>query len=368
MTLLFLAIAAINVCYIYYVQNRIGFATANLQAACAAVSTHSSVFFVAFIVLLKQFGWLMVWSLGAIGVFQLFKEADPENCNDISFDNFSSNPSSAQLCGGTGAGVALFFMLISIYWGQQVLQNVLTCTISGVVATWWYHPPSHNQKVTTGALYRSMTTSFGSICLGSLIVAVLHALRTMARLLREKAQDDRNAALACVACLAECLLSCVEGIMEYFNQWAFVYVGIYGYDFRTSGKAVMDLFANRGWTAVINDDLTSSALSFGALGVGCVACGIALLAVLLSPDVWFEALGSKNAGYATLGALGFIAGISMAMLLANVIITALHTVFVCFAEDPIAFSRNHPKEYHELVNGWREFHGDALVSAYGTAV
>jgi len=249
-----------------------------------------------------------------------------------------------------------------------VLQNILTCTISGVVATWWYQPPSHSQKVTTGALYRSMTTSFGSICLGSLIVAILHSLRTMARLLREKAQDDRNAVLACVACLAECLLSCVEGIMEYFNQWAFVYVGIYGYDFRTSEKAVMDLFANRGWTAVINDDLTSSALSFGALGVGCVACGIALLVVLLSPEEWFDALGSKNAGYVTLGVLGFIAGISMAMLLANVIITALHTVFVCFAEDPIAFSRNHPKEYIELVNGWREFHGDALVAAYGTSV
>lgn len=60
----------------------------------------------------------------------------------------------------------------------------------------------------------------------------------------------------------------LAGIMEYINRWAYIYVGIYGYDFRTSGKAVMDLFRNRGWTAVINDDLTSTALGFGALGVG----------------------------------------------------------------------------------------------------
>lgn len=38
------------------------------------------------------------------------------------------------------------------------------------------------------------------------------------------------------------------------------------------------------------------------------------------------------------------------------------------SQDPIAFSRNHPREYEELVGGWRKFHGDELVSAYGGAV
>lgn len=90
----------------------------------------------------------------------------------------------------------------------------------------------------------------------------------MADMLKNQAREDENAALACLACIAECILSMLAGIMEYINRWAYVYVGIYGYDFRTSGKAVMDLFRNRGWTVVINDDLTSTALGFGALGVG----------------------------------------------------------------------------------------------------
>lgn len=100
----------------------------------------------------------------------------------------------------------------------------------------------------------------------------------MARMLREKAREEDNAALACVGCLAECILGCLESIMEYLNMWAYIYVGIYGRDFRTSAKAVMDLFRSRGWTAVINDDLASSALTFGAIGVGkwihCVYQGI----------------------------------------------------------------------------------------------
>lgn len=122
----------------------------------------------------------------------------------------------------------------------------------------------------------------------------------MATILKEKARDDDNGALACVACLAECILNCLEGIMEYINQWAYVYVGIYGYDFRTSGKAVMDLFANRGWTAVINDDLTSSALTLGAFGVGVVTCIIGLLVAKFCPQSWFTALGSANTAYGEL--------------------------------------------------------------------
>jgi hypothetical protein len=171
-----------------------------------------------------------------------------------------------------------------------------------------------------------------------------------------------------VACLAECVLGCIERIMEYINQWAYVYVGIYGYDFRTSGKAVTDLFVNRGFTAVINDDLTQTALTIGAFGVGFVGLVVGLLMVQFSPVGWFAALGDKQSAFGVLGAIGFISGLGMAMVLANVIITALHTVFVCFAEDPIALSRNHPHEYEILVGGWREFHGEALHHAYGSAV
>ena len=111
-----------------------------------------------------------------------------------------------------------------------------------------------------------------------------------------------------------------------------MYVGVYGYPFRASGKAVMDLFKTRGWTAIINDDLTSGALSFGALGVGVVMCCVGLLMVRFSPVEWFTALGSSTSVYATMAIVGFMVGISVAMTLAHVVIAALHTVFVCFAE------------------------------------
>ena len=67
------------------------------------------------------------------------------------------------------------------------------------------------------SLVRSMTTSFGSICLGSLLVAIIEALKSMVRNLRESENGG-----GILLCLAECLLACLADVMEYFNMWAFV--------------------------------------------------------------------------------------------------------------------------------------------------
>lgn len=31
-------------------------------------------------------------------------------------------------------------MSLSLYWGQQVIQNILHCTVVGSVANWYYTP------------------------------------------------------------------------------------------------------------------------------------------------------------------------------------------------------------------------------------
>ena len=39
---------------------------------------------------------------------------------------------------------------------------------------------------------------------------------------------------------------------------AFVYVGSYGYSYLEAGKNFITLFKNRGWEAIITDDLISN--------------------------------------------------------------------------------------------------------------
>ena len=89
-------------------------------------------------------------------------------------------------------------------------------TVAGTVGHWWFEPAEANSfcsSAVTNAFIRTVTTSFGSICFGSLIVAILEALRMLARFARDN--DDGNGILLC---LAECCLSCMASIMEYFNK------------------------------------------------------------------------------------------------------------------------------------------------------
>jgi hypothetical protein len=49
---------------------------------------------------------------------------------------------------------------------------------------------------------------FGSICLGSLLVAIIEALRSMVRNARENGDGG------ILLCLAECLLACLQDVLE----------------------------------------------------------------------------------------------------------------------------------------------------------
>jgi hypothetical protein len=60
----------------------------------------------------------------------------------------------------------------------MVCTNVAHVTVAGSVATWWFAPAPARQSQTAvrASLRRALSTSFGSICYGSLIIAVLQVI------------------------------------------------------------------------------------------------------------------------------------------------------------------------------------------------
>lgn len=292
-------IALLNFCYARLVQHRIPFAVANLRVAEAAISKHKTTYAVAIVCTIVQIAWVVVWALALLGVAN---NVDTDSASTGTLENGDYCTSSSQcisnsckIYGGSRQCVssaakffkaspanyiAYFFLLLSFYWGLQVFKNVGHVTVAGTVATFWYNAESAG--ATGSSLKRATTTSFGSICFGSLLVAILQALRSLAESQREEGSF--------LGCICECILGCLQAIMEYFNRWAFVYVGIYGYKFTQAGKAVFDLFNQRGFDAIINDDLIGNVLSFAALGVGafsyarvicCGGCSACLVLMLL---------------------------------------------------------------------------------------
>lgn len=258
---------------------------------------------------------------------------------------------------------AYFGLLVAFYWGLQVWRNLSHTITAGAVGSWWFSPHDQGQGgggVVSGSLRRACTWSFGSICFGSLLVAVVRALEQLARSSRNRDNDG-------AACLAQCILGCLESLLEWINKWAFVYVGLYGLPFAKAGRAAFQLFKSRGWTAIINDDLIENTLSFAALVTGGLTGALSYMVVKTSGSPWghtFDGLGSDSHNEAALVAavVGVIIGIAVSAVVMAVIEAAVCTVFVCFAQDPDALRHTRPEHHTDLLNAWSHFHPTVLVA------
>lgn len=191
---------------------------------------------------------------------------------------------------------------------------------------------------------RATTYSFGSICFGSLLVAIVQALRALEHYSRD--QDDCQF----FRCLIQCLLACIEGIIESLNRWAYVYVGLYGFSYLEAGRNVVQLFENKGWTAIISDDLADNVLVMMSVAIG-LASGLVGLVIGFFDSSMFQDLGYAAApGFG----IGFLTGFLFASIIMSVVGSGVNTVIVCFAEDPAAFEQNHPQLSAEMRAAWTQ--------------
>lgn len=247
-----------------------------------------------------------------------------------------------------GAGVSFLFFL-SYYWTQQVLSNTVHVTTAGVIGTWWFAPDEAStccSKAIGDSFSRATTYSFGSICFGSLIVAFVQALRALNHQLR----GNEDAQL--LVCIIDCILACIESIIEYFNKWAYVYVGLYGYSYLDAGKNVITLFQNKGWTTIITDDLAENVLFMMSFVIALITGAVGLIVANLDQNL-FANLGAEDP--ASIGFLvGFLIGFVLASILMSVVASAVNTVIVCFAEAPRELEVNHPQLSMEMRNTWRQ--------------
>jgi hypothetical protein len=231
-----------------------------------------------------------------------------------------------------------FVLLTSFYWVHQVLTNTVQTTVAGMVGTWWFVPGEASScwsSAIQDSFGRATTYSFGSICLGSLIVAIVQALRAVSNMARQ----NEDAQL--LVCIVDCILGCIQNILEYLNKWAYVYVGLYGFSYIEAGKNVIQLFKSKGWDVIITDDLCDRVLFMVSLGVGVVTGLIGLACTALNNDL----LGAFDLGDAAVSAgffVGLIVGFVFCSILMNVVGGAVNTVIVCYAESPAEFQANHP--------------------------
>lgn len=192
---------AMSACYAWAIWHRIDFAASNLVTALTAVRANLGVALVAYGMVVAAVVWSLIWSTSLIGVYS--RSAD---CN------------AQGVCQGSVGGWTTVLYLLSFYWTHQVFKNLIHVTVAGVIGTWWFDPAEASSLCSNAiidSLVRSVTFSFGSVCFGSLIVAVVQVCRHLV----ENARRHGNNGTGILMCILDCLLGCIERIVEYFNQF-----------------------------------------------------------------------------------------------------------------------------------------------------
>ncbi|KAI8322667.1 DUF580-domain-containing protein [Martensiomyces pterosporus] len=333
-------------------RSRIPFSKLVLETVCHISRKFPSTIVVSLVFLIIQTAYSAMWSLSLAGSFKYMEKY--QSCSM----HTDRNGRRYESCSNPKQVLAWVFMVFSFYWTSGVIINVLHATICGTFATFYFfegapggYPTKH---VTLSSLKRAMTNSFGSICFGSLIVAVIQTVRAILKSLRQ--DDDSNIATQLLACCIDCILGCIEGMVEFFNKYAYVEVAVYGKPFIQAAKDTWELIKDRGVEALINDCLIGNVLQLGSFLCGAIVAIVAWLYITITKPE-YNTTGSYTAPIII---AAFVIAMSMFMVLMKCIDSGAATTFVCLAEDPLAMSRNNPRlfamvqeTYPNVVRGVR---------------
>merc|ERR1711907_878977 len=251
-----------------------------------------------------------------------------------------SDETQDDYSGALGAAITL-----ALLWGMMAYGYAMGVSYCGVYGRWCFgHYPSVLSSLTV-----AFGKSFGSVCFGSLLVAIVRLLRMMVDQARRQA-NNRNAAAAVIGCLVSCILSVIEDIMEWFNTFAYVQVAVRGLKYTDSCRATAALARTNNFGAVRSQIVSTSVVGYGVLlsaTVGAIA-GLASCPVDLfsGPDHRTPESSSTVAVWITCAVL---VGFSVAGLFASLLDAGVTTIIVCWGESPVVIAAEHPGVHEEFV-------------------
>ncbi|KAI3653329.1 hypothetical protein MP228_001276 [Amoeboaphelidium protococcarum] len=145
-------------------------------------------------------------------------------------------------------------------WSSSIFLYVEQCTISGIVADWYFHRNDSHHSAASSAMrsfQRSVSWNFGSLCLAALIVSFVQMVRVVLRTMRY--WFEKVTVLSSLLTYTMYMEKAVDGI----NSYAIVYMAYSGMSFMEASRSCLDLFRERVLNGMIIDLLTKLILQFG---------------------------------------------------------------------------------------------------------
>ncbi|KAK9118511.1 hypothetical protein Scep_016604 [Stephania cephalantha] len=256
--------AALQLLYVISVVDRLPFTMLVLQKAVKMVWNLPEVLRVACAFMVVMLLWMAIWSFGAAGVV-------------------------ASSIGDGGRWWLLAMLSVSLFWTGAVLCNTVHVIVSGMVFLVLIHggreAASMPPKPLLNSLRYALTTSFGSICYGSLFTAAIRTLR-----------------------------------------WE---IAAHGKGFNHSARDAWELFQSTGVEALVAYDCSGAVLLMGTILGGLITGTCA--------GVWTW-LRTKDR-VIMVGFTAMLMGMILVGLAMVVVESAVTSIYICYAEDPSLINR-----------------------------
>ena len=245
-------------------------------------------------------------------------------------------------------------------------------TVAGVVAQWWSNPESMTKccnNVLRENFVLSLTSSFGSICLGSLISPILRffkgtfsicchpysshhnpltASSSHESVVSTNFADPSSKVDAPTIQQLPIITSPFDGAIKYFNDYGFTFVGIYRETFSESSRKATEVFETREWVGVVSDQLIDNVLG---LIITAITLGTGCLALVVEEFDGYRLTNFHKPAF-TAFMIGCYIGLVVSSVCLKVVASSVNTVFVCFALAPWTFHVNHPGLSKQMRESW----------------
>jgi len=304
-------LAALLVLLIIFLRKKIALTCAMIKEACRGVQHNTLLFPVLVLVVAVFLGFAAFWVSAFIYLWSIPDESLPVGPNGgPQFNEKVRN--------------LLLYQVFAFFWIAAFLSAVYQHVVAGSVSGWYFSRDVMSKRpreTAVTSLFHAVTTSFGSLAFGSLVLAVVQFLNFLLEL--TKRSNTKNRFLVIVINAIQCILGCIQGIVQYINKFAYIHVAMHGHSFCTAARECFELISRNFFSAVIMDTITGFVLVVGKL----LFTALATIITIAIADA-----NDHRLSYVSLG-LTAVMSFSVLHIISHVIGVSVDTVFVCYLED-----------------------------------
>ena len=201
------------ICFISWIP-RIPFSVVMLQQTMDVAKSFGHVFMVSAI------GGLCSVAFGAwfsITLVSIYVKYEPSSRGTNPACTAGSGSSGAGGCSSATVIGLIVFVTFAGYWVSEWIKNTMHSIVAGVYGSWFFcagKPGGMPSGATRGAARRALTYSFGSICFGSLVVALINMVRQAVSVAQSQSRQNGNIVGSILFCVLGCVITLITWAVQ----------------------------------------------------------------------------------------------------------------------------------------------------------